>query len=180
MPASTRQQSEAEERAATSAALEAAEEQAAQAAAAEQAAQDAVEETDSGLESSTAAEGRHKSPPSLYKCFIAHVEGGAAAHISSMTSSWFDPQSDWEGRDGERVLPLRLVCGWTIAKTMTCVERLSLIKLSGLCTMHGSMSSLCAVSFSCKEMMMTLTLIQMGSVFQIRSKRGESSFSSTN
>ena len=42
MPASTRQQSEAEERAATSAALEAAEEQAAQAAAAEQAAQDAL------------------------------------------------------------------------------------------------------------------------------------------
>ena len=40
--------------------------------------------------------------------------GGAAAHISSMTSSWFDPQSDWEGRDGERVLPLRLVCGWTM------------------------------------------------------------------
>ena len=42
MPASTRQQSEAEERAATAAALEAAEEQAAQAAAAEQAAQDAL------------------------------------------------------------------------------------------------------------------------------------------
>ena len=65
-------------------------------------------------EFSTAAEGRHKPPPSLYKSFIAHVEGGAAAHISSMTSSWFDPQSDWEGRDGERALPLRLVCGWTM------------------------------------------------------------------
>ena len=72
------------------------------------------EETDSGLESSTAAEGRHKPPPSLYKCFIAHVEGGAAAHISSMTSSWFDSQSEWEGRDEEREVPLRLVCGWTM------------------------------------------------------------------
>ena len=72
------------------------------------------EETDSGLESSTAAEGRHKPPPSLYKCFIAHVEGGAAAHISSMTSSWFDSQSEWEGRDGEQEVPLRLVCGWTM------------------------------------------------------------------
>ena len=72
------------------------------------------EETDSGLESSTAAEGRHKPPPSLYKCFIAHVEGGAAAHISSMTSSWFDSQSEWEGRDEEREVPLRLVCDWTM------------------------------------------------------------------
>ena len=69
---------------------------------------------DSGLESSTAAEGRHKPPPSLYKCFIAHVEGGAAAHISSMTSSWFDSQSEWEGRDGELKVPLRLECDWTM------------------------------------------------------------------
>ena len=72
------------------------------------------EETDSGLEFSTAAEGRQKPPPSLYKCFIAHVEGGAAAHISSMTSSWFDSQSEWEGRDEEREVPLCLVCGWTM------------------------------------------------------------------
>ena len=72
------------------------------------------EETDFGLVFSTAAEGRHKPPPSLYKCFIAHVEGGAAAHISSMTSPWFDSQSKWEGRDGEQEVPLRLVCGWTM------------------------------------------------------------------
>ena len=69
--------------------------------------------TDSGLEFSTAAEGRHKPPPSLYKCFIAHVEGGAAAHISSsMTSSWFDLRSEREGRDEEPKVPLCLVCGW--------------------------------------------------------------------
>ena len=72
------------------------------------------DKTDSGLEFSTAAEGRHKPPPSLYKCFIAHVEGGAAAHISSMTSSWFDLQSEREGRDEELKVPLCLVCGWTM------------------------------------------------------------------
>ena len=72
------------------------------------------DKTDSGLEFSTAAEGRHKPPPSLHKCFIAHVEGGAAAHISSMTSSWFDLQSEREGRDEELKVPLCLVCGWTM------------------------------------------------------------------
>ena len=39
---------------------------------------------------------------------------GPSVHISSMTSSWFDSQSEWEGRDGEREVPLRLVCGWTM------------------------------------------------------------------
>ena len=69
MPASTRQQSEAEERAATSAALEAAEEQAAQAAAAEQAAQDAL-----GLER-LAREEAEKAQAALEKR-LAELEGG--------------------------------------------------------------------------------------------------------
>eukprot|EP01046_Picozoa_sp_COSAG06_P032886 COSAG06_NODE_3318_length_5510_cov_54.390622_2_plen_216_part_00 len=69
MPASTRQQSEAEERAATSAALEAAEEQAAQAAAAEQAAQDAL-----GLER-LAREEAEKAQAALEKR-LAELESG--------------------------------------------------------------------------------------------------------
>ena len=69
MPASTRQQSEAEERAATAAALEAAEEQAAQAAAAEQAAQDAL-----GLER-VAREEAEKAQAALEKR-LAELERG--------------------------------------------------------------------------------------------------------
>ena len=69
MPASTRQQSEAEERAATAAALEAAEEQAAQAAAAERAAQDAL-----GLER-LAREEAEKAQAALEKR-LAELESG--------------------------------------------------------------------------------------------------------
>ena len=75
MPASTRQQSEAEERAATSAALEAAEEQAAQAAAAEQAAQDAL-----GLER-LAREEAEKAQAALEKR-LAELESGFESSTS--------------------------------------------------------------------------------------------------
>ena len=74
MPASTRQQSEAEERAATSAALEAAEEQAAQAAAAEQAAQDAL-----GLER-LAREEAEKAQAALEKR-LAELESGFESEL---------------------------------------------------------------------------------------------------
>ena len=72
------------------------------------------DKTVSGPDFSTEAEGRQNLPPPLYKFLIVHVEGGSAAQISSMTSSWTDSQSEWEGRDEEREVPLCLVCGWTM------------------------------------------------------------------
>ena len=69
---------------------------------------------DHSLEFGRAGEGRQKSPPHQRKILIAHVEGGSAAHNSSMTSSLTDSLSEWEGRDEEPIVAFSLVCDWTM------------------------------------------------------------------
>ena len=69
---------------------------------------------DRSLEFGRAGEGRQKSPPHQRKILIAHVEGGSAAHNSSMTSSLTDSLSEWEGRDEEPIVAFSLVCDWTM------------------------------------------------------------------
>lgn len=133
MPASTRQQAEEEERAATAAALEEAQGQAEQAVAAEQSAHDALvaewaarEEADkarealegdktvTSVELVMAGEGRLKFPPLLCIISFAHVKGGTSARISSMTSSQTGISPEREGRDEEPGWASGRVCDWTM------------------------------------------------------------------
>ena len=59
-------------------------------------------------------EGRQKSPPILGEIIIAHVEGGSAAHYSSMTSSSIGAKPVEEGRDEEPVVAFCFECYWTM------------------------------------------------------------------
>ena len=69
---------------------------------------------DVGLQFGMVVEGRQKSPPVLGEILIAHVEGGSAAHYSSMTSSSIGAKPVEEGRDEEPVVAFCFECDWTM------------------------------------------------------------------
>ena len=72
------------------------------------------EKLDVRLQFGMVVEGRQKSPPILGEILIAHVEGGSAAHYSSMTSSSIGAKPVEEGRDEEPVVAFCFECDWTM------------------------------------------------------------------
>ena len=88
---------------------------------------------DSGPKIGTAGEGRQKSPSLLGKFIIAHVEGGSAAHNSSMTSSLTGVKPGGVGRDEESTVAFCFECDWTMnswvfRQYLFCLQSQSIIR----------------------------------------------------